>query len=109
MSDFKDMIAKDLDTFTNPDEFAEQHNIGGKSVTCVIDSDVLSERQGGTEFGMNESNILVYAKTELLKEKGIEVQGFGSHLNIDGRIYTVISWSEKMGMSAITLSVPQMD
>ena len=73
---------------------------------CVIDSDMLAERQGGTEFGMNESNILVYAKTKLLEEKGIEMLGFGSHLTVDGRIYTVISWSENMGMSAITLSVP---
>lgn len=104
---FKDVIAKDLNTFTNLDEFANTHLIKGESVVCVVDSDVLAQRSGGTEFGIDELNIVVYAKTELLERNGIYRAGYGAHLDVDGKIYTVVSWTENMGMSAITLSVPQ--
>lgn len=104
---FKDVIARDLNTFINLDEFAEKHLIKGESVVCVIDSDVLAQRNGGTEFGIDELDIVVYAKTELLEQKGIHRTGYGSHIDVDGRIYTVMSWAENMGMSEITLSVPQ--
>lgn len=104
---FKDIIEKDLTTFTNHDEFAENHLINGESVVCVVDSDMLAQRNGGTEFGIDELDIMVYAKTELLKQKGICRGGYGSHLDVDGKIYTVMSWTENMGISAITLSVPQ--
>lgn len=103
----KDIIAEDLNTFINLDEFAEEHLIKGERVMCMLSSDVLAQRSGVTEFGIDELDILVYAKTESLEEKGIHRAGYGSHLDVDGRIYTVMSWTENMGMSEITLSVPQ--
>lgn len=109
MTDFKKALEKDLEIFANPKEFAELHLIENAEIPCVIDSEILEERQGITEFGMNEFNMLLYVRTALLKEKGIEKRGYGSHLQVDGRIYTVAAWTENMGMTAITLSVPQMN
>ena len=104
---FKEILAKDLNTFISLDEFADKHFIRGEDVECMVDSDVLAQRNGGTEFGIDELDIVVYAQTELLQQKGIYRTGYGSHLDVDGKIYTVISWTENMGMSTISLSVPQ--
>lgn len=104
---FKDVVTEDLNTLINSEEFADDHLINGKNVVCVVDSDVLAQRSGGTEFGIDELEIEVYVRTESLKQKGIHRAGYGSHLDVDGRIYTVMSWNENMGMSVIRMSVPQ--
>lgn len=106
---FKEILEKDLDTFMNPDEFAEVHLIEGKNVLCIIDSDVLEQRQGGTEFGICETNIQIYVKISELQLNRIEKKGYGAHLEVDGKMYTVMSWNENKGVSSIALSVPQMN
>lgn len=101
---FKDYLAEDLDVFNNSDEFADTHEIEYSEITCTIDTDVLQERSGADEFGMNESNIRVFAKTSDLDQADIIDVGFGGHLNIDGVEYVVQSWHENMGMTEILLS-----
>ncbi len=101
---FKDYLAGDLDVFDNSDEFADTHEIEYSEITCMIDTDVLTERSGADEFGMNENNIRLFAKTSDLEEAGITDVGFGGHLNIDGAEYVVQNWYENMGMTEINLS-----
>lgn len=99
-----EQIKSDLDIFLSTDDFAEAHLISGQSIVCMIDSDVLNQHSGTEEFAVNESDIIIYTKTTLLEENGIERQGYGSSLNVDGNLYTVITWTENKGISQISLS-----
>lgn len=45
MPRFKDYISSDLDMFFNLDEFAEEHNIDGKTMAVIIDNDMLQRRK----------------------------------------------------------------
>lgn len=101
MSAFKDMVAKDRDIFLNLDELGEEHDVSGKTITCVFDDQALRERQGGAELAVAESSILLFAKCEDLPSR----KGFGSELMVDGRPYIVITWDEDMGMATVTLSI----
>ena len=43
MSRFKDMVARDaLTVFMNMEEFAEVHEINGRRLRCIIDTNALS-------------------------------------------------------------------
>lgn len=101
---FKDFLKKDLDTFQNLDEFSEEHIIEGESVTCMVDSDIISERSGGSASGIYENAIRVYIKEEEI-EKALDCElGYGDNLMLDHREYTVINWINNAGMVSIDLS-----
>lgn len=104
---FKDYLVKDLSTFIDLDVLADVHLIEGEEVACSVDSDTLAELPGGLQFGVDEHATVIYARTDHLRDANIRRRGYGSVLELDGKIYTVISWSENKGMSQITLIVPQ--
>ena len=50
---FKDQVAADLDTFINPDEFADEHVLNGDTVKAIIESPTSQERWiTGKEYGV---------------------------------------------------------
>lgn len=101
------MIASDIDgVFINTDDFCDTHTIEGQSIDCSFDHDEMSQLSGGEEFGIGESMLRIFAKTTDLSDAGLSYEGYGSHIEIDGRIYTVIDWIENMGMTEIRLIVP---
>jgi len=100
MSDFKNQIEKDLQTFINFNEFGEEHVIEGKKIIIVLDDDKLIERQSGAELGITGSTLLFYAKTKDLPKK----KAFGLSLMVDGREYLVDSWTETAGIAQVVLS-----
>lgn len=106
---FKEQLTNDLDTFFNPDEFAELHTIEGKKVMCVVDTDVMAQRSAGTSLGVSENDIQVFAKTEELEKAQIKRKGYGAPLNLDGRELLVVSWNEKNGACEIALSQATMN
>lgn len=97
MSRFKDMVARDLDRFVDPDIFGEPHRIEGQEVMIVPDDDALREKQA--ELALSESTLLFYAKVRELPPK----KNAGSLLNYDGREYIVDDWSEDAGMATIAM------
>lgn len=102
MSAFKDMVASDLDTvFLNLDELGEEHEIGGKIVTCIIDEDGLLDRQGGATWAVGQSTKTVYAKCDDLPDR----KGYGSELMVDGVPYMINTWYENAGMATINLFI----
>ena len=109
MATFKECLTEDLSVFVNSLEFAEEHMIEGHSIMCSLDSDVLQERAGADELGMNEKNIRIFAKTEELANEELQELGFGAHLNVDGAEYVVQSWSDNFGMTEIVLSANLMN
>ena len=103
----KDLIASDIDkVFINTDDFCEAHMIEGVSIDCSIDNDEMAQLSGGEEFGIGESVLRIFAKTSDLSGAGMSYKGYGSHIEVDGRIYTVTDWFENMGMTEIHMIVP---
>lgn len=96
---FKEQVAKDLElVFLDLDKFGELHSVEGKEITVVIDNDALIARKG-SEMGVSESSILIFAKCEDLPAR----KAPGSAINIDGREYLVDDWSESTGLAQIAL------
>lgn len=100
MSEFKDMIAEDIDeVFFNEDEFAEEHSLDGKRMTLIIDENALIQRRSGGELGLECSSLVVYAKRKDLPRTLSE----GTKVNLDGRIYHVNEYSEDAGVVTLML------
>lgn len=103
----KNLIASDIDkVFLNTDDFCEEHIIEGETIVCSLDNDEMSQLAGGDEFGVGESVYRIFAKTSDLSDAGLKYMGYGSHIEVDGRIYTVTDWIENMGMTEIHMLVP---
>ena len=103
----KGLIASDInDVFINTDDFCDTHTIEGVGIKCSIDNDEMSNLTGGEEFSVGESVLRIFAKTTDLSDANLIYNGYGSHIEVDGRIYTVTDWYENMGMTEIHLVVP---
>jgi len=99
MSAFRDMVSRDIDRVVlNAAEHGEQHRIGGKKIMCVIDDATLRIRQGGAEYAVGQSYVLLYAKVADLPGRS----GYGTELMIDGIPYIVETWDEDEGLATIT-------
>lgn len=100
MGGFKDMVCRDnRKVFLNADFFGEEHKIGGKLITIVIDNDELAVRKGGQDYAIAESQTLFYAQSSDLPKR----QPPGQTLNIDGRERIIDDWTEDMGMATVVL------
>lgn len=96
----KDQIAADLDrVFLNVDDFADEHLIEGKSVTCVVNEDTVNKIKDGRIVGHVEADMIIFGKTEKLPaERGPE-----SIINVDGKEMIVVKWAGSMGLTEIAL------
>ncbi|MBE0470508.1 MAG: sugar transporter [Methyloprofundus sp.] len=104
MSRFKDAVAKDIkQVFINPLEFADQHDINGELVDCMIDSDILKERNAQTyaEFaeGVNLAQKVIYVALADLPQSPIR----GELFFLDGKRFIVDDVAENDGMLEITI------
>lgn len=106
---FKDIIQKDLGTFVNTEEFAEVHNVDGRDIPALIDSDALLERPRqpldlyNAANGVFLANITMYVRGTDLEDRPV----VGQRLRLDGKIYPVSSCDESAGMLKIVLEVNQ--
>lgn len=98
--DFKAMVEADRRrTFLNLDEFGAEHRVDGKPITIMVDEEALKELAGGQKLGIAESSLLFYAAVEDLPAR----RPAGEGLNVDGREYIILDWSEDMGISTVAL------
>lgn len=103
----KKLIASDIDdVFIDEDDFCDTHVIEHHEIACSFDNDEMAELSGGDEFAVGDSVLRIFAKTEDLSDAGLSYEGYGSHINVDGQIYTVTDWHENMGMTEIHMIVP---
>lgn len=99
-SAFKAMAARDLrETFLNLKEFGEIHRVEDRMVTLVVDEDALKELTGGQKLGVAECALLFAAAAADLPPR----RPAGEGLNVDGREYTVLDWSEDMELATVAL------
>lgn len=100
MSDFKDMIKADIsDIFIELEYLGETHNVEGKDITIVVDTDELIERQGSQDLAVVESGSLFFAKKSDLPRRRTP----GMNLNVDGRECIVDAWEVDMGIVTVAL------
>lgn len=99
MSAFKDFVAQDVNgLFLNLDEFAEQHNINGKVVKCIIDTDV----NAGAKVTLE--GVFINTKTVYVASDDIDMPVEGELFKIDGSMHFVRSVSDEDGIYAVTVS-----
>ncbi len=104
MSAFKDYLKSDVKTvFLNPEEFGEEHDVNGKTVVCLIDTDELDQASiysdaRRLEGVFSDTKTLYVALEDLGK---IPVRG--QILSIDGSLHLVRSVSDEHGMLAVKI------
>lgn len=100
--EFKETVQSDLsDVFFNTDEFAEFHNIGGRDLLIIPDSDMLEERKIKSAYGTYQGDILFHIRKAEFGTK----PAIGQVLSYDGdKRYRVSSCEETDGIFTITLA-----
>lgn len=104
---FRECIAADLQkTFLNTAEFAEEHEIDGRKMPCMIDANELLERRGVVREGEHKDGLfradrLIYVPSA---EFG-RLPAVGGVLTLDGETYTVREATDEAGLYAIYLEV----
>ncbi len=97
MSAFKDFVAADVkDVFINPEEFAEEHEIGHELVPCILDKIITQAHDEDSYLGVFVNQLTIYVEVGL-----IETPVEGSLLNVDGSIHRVKSVSNEGGVLVI--------
>ena len=101
MSTFKEQLASDLEnTFLNLDEFAEEHDVNGKTVTCIVQSPTEQEMfQQGIAYGGVEDTRGNLTILHIRKDAFGETQV----VELDGENGIVKSCVEDMGLLSIYL------
>lgn len=99
----KQLMLDDVDAvFLDQNEFASMHNIDGRSISCIIDTHLVRERDGGqkNQFdGLYLDEMILYVKSENLVKSPVR----GSIMRVDGKVYLVSKVSEQTGLLEITI------
>jgi len=110
MSDFKDMLAEDLDTFINEDEFADEHTVsdgdGTKTIKCVVQSPTAREQFTKTQMtyeNLNGRTVVLHCRAEDFDE----VPNAMNTLILDDVIFRISNVVNDLGILSITLAVDE--
>lgn len=104
MPNFKDFVQDDLVVFFNPNEFGEVHNVDGKDMLVVIDSDTLREKSmNGASMYATHSGVMMHEFSMFVKVEDIEEPVIGQPIRLDGNVYLVTDVAASTGVYQITL------
>ncbi|QGQ95863.1 hypothetical protein EHS13_13750 [Paenibacillus psychroresistens] len=101
----REQIAKDIGTFINNNEFFEDHDVNGQTLSVMIDNDAFKGRSRqptdlyNATSGVSIGSIILYVKESDMEDRPVIEQ----HLRLDGKLYLVSSCNENMGMLEIGL------
>ena len=97
-SPFKQAVDDDIDdVFLNLEEFAEEHEIDGEKVSCVIDTIMTQGDGDASHIGIFVNQVRIFVRQDL-----IEVPVEGEVLRVDGHRFLVKSVSREMGVVVIS-------
>lgn len=89
MSTFKEQIEADVEgVFFNLDEFGEEHRIDDKTMTIIIDDDLLQKRKSSASNptdGVYGASFLFHAKKSDFEKKPV----IDARMKVDDQIYYV--------------------
>ena len=101
----KELLKRDLDTFVNPDEFAEIHNIDGVEIASIVNK--CTQAKSGSEsktFPVLHGDFTdIYFKTVDFVSAKERLPKQGDRISIDGRRYSVETCTNEQGITIITL------
>lgn len=101
---FKELMQRDLDTFFNANEFAEEHDLNGAKCLAILSNSTSKDQllKPPVAFdNFDSNNITVYCKVSSLKEAPKKNNRF----TLDGELYIVQSCSDGHGVLEIVLGV----
>lgn len=101
MSAFLDMVDADREIFLNIDEFASEHVVDGEAIRVSLQDEELEEKDDTR--AVTKSSIVMYAKTEELHGRKMR----GETIEIDDVGYIVESWLDEMGVTKVTMTLPE--
>ena len=84
--------------FLNAEEFGDLHTIDGRQVMAVVD-EPQTAKSGMSAAALAGAEVIGFAKNEDLPAPRAE----GDTLNVDGRMFIVVSWRVDCGMAEIAL------
>lgn len=100
---FKELVAQDTKkVFLNPDEFGEEHEIDGKMVMVIVDSNEQIERQKrvvSNSDGVFVKEILFYTSKESIGNLPV----IGRVMRFDKKSYAVTDAIDENGIYSISL------
>jgi hypothetical protein len=99
----KSQIQADIPAFFDLDEFAEEHEVNGATVSCIWDQDLSTERSKG------DRNMGVYLHQPVLFVPLVSLSKprIAERMTVDGEYYTVTNVVESEGVLEITLTANQ--
>lgn len=105
---FKELIQEDnAEVFINPEEFGEEHVVGGRRMTIVIDDNEMIEREKRMSgSGMEDYRQGMYLKELLfyvLADEFGQLPAVGRSLELDGKRYIVTDAVDECGIYSISL------
>jgi hypothetical protein len=95
----KDYLASDMKTFFNAGEFGDMHNIDGREILIIMDSDMLKADKIKATDGTYLGDVLFYAQ----KSDFVEIPAIEQRMELDGELYKVNDIGEDNEMYKITL------
>lgn len=97
---FKELVQEDVkNIFINNAEFAEDHDINGKTISCVVSRDYtdgMPVRNSNLE-GVFLNDLTIYVDSKDLPVRPVE----GELMKVDGSFHLVKSVSDEMGVYVI--------
>lgn len=99
---FKDIVAKDIGVFLNPDEFGEEHEIDGKAIMVIVDNNEQIEREKrvtSNAEGVYLKEVLFYVSQEALGNLPV----VGRVMRFDKKSYIVTDAIDEDGIYSISL------
>jgi len=100
---FKEMLAKDLDVFINPNEFGEEHTLDGETLLMIVSENKTEETNMTPKYQLAMEN--VFSKTYRLHffDGIIQVPEEGDQVEFDNEKYLVLDSSVTEGIVSIEI------
>lgn len=104
MINFKEDLKKDLNVFFNIKEFAQEHEIDGKTVIIVVNDDVLKGFNTTSQYNDYTEGVFLASKTIYVKKEDFNKKPIkGQRLRLDNKYYYVELVKELGEIYEITL------
>jgi hypothetical protein len=99
----KSQIQDDISLFFDLDEFAEEHEVNGETVSCIWDQDLSTERSKGDR----NMGVFIHAPVLFVPLASLSKPRIGERMTVDGEYYTVTNVVDSEGILEITLTANQ--
>lgn len=93
----KEIVVSDVtDIFQNLEEWGEIHEIGGREVICIIDTDISTNMKLANILGVYDNSVVIYLKCGDIPKPKVY-----SRLSVDGSLHLVTRVAIETGMLVI--------